>query len=75
MIDFGNSWTSSDAGESDRHPAKMIYNYVRDNPMTVEQWKNIPVSVVAIDDTLYERGISTSDLGSAFQQVLSEFRD
>lgn len=49
MIDFGNSWTSSDAGDSDRHPASCIKRYYEDN---VVDWNAIPVNHMDILHTL-----------------------
>lgn len=59
MIDFGNSWTSSDAWESDREPWDCIYRYCRDN--TVD-WANVPISKEDILDTISERGFDRTDL-------------
>lgn len=67
MIDFGNSWTSSDADDSDRHPADCILRYYQDNG--VADWTAIPVTKEDIEDTLYERGYERSDLGSSFSHL------
>ena len=59
MIDFGNSWTSSDAWESEREPWDCIYRYCRDN--TVDR-ANVPISKEDIYDTISERWWEKSDL-------------
>lgn len=70
MIDFGNSWTSSDAGESDRHPANCIIRY-HQNVSTVD-WNNLPVTKEEIRDTLYDRGYELSDLWTDFSNLFNE---
>lgn len=67
MIDFGNSWTSSDADDSDRHPADCILKYYQDNG--VPDWNAIPVTKEDIEDTLRERGYDRTDLGSSFSHL------
>lgn len=49
MIDFGNSWTSSDAGDSDRHPASCIKRYYDNNDI---DWSTVPVNRMDILHTL-----------------------
>ena len=67
MIDFWNSWTSSDAGDSDRHPAECIVSYYTNNG--VSSWNDLPVSKEAIDNTLYDRWLERSELGSGFSNL------
>lgn len=61
MIDFGNSWTSSDAGESDRHPAECIINYVNHNQV---DWNNVPVDLDDIVRTLNDRWYGVGECGN-----------
>ena len=49
MIDFGNSWTSSDAEDSDRHPASCIKRYYDSNDI---DWSTVPVNRMDILHTL-----------------------
>lgn len=67
MIDFWNSWTSSDAWDSDRHPAECIVSYYSNNG--VSNWNDLPVSKEAIDNTLYDRWLERSELGSEFSNL------
>ena len=69
MIDFGNSWTSSDAWDSDRHPADCILRYYQDMGMTEESWRAIASLKEDIEDTLADRGYTRSDLGSGFSHL------
>lgn len=63
MIDFGNSWTSSDAGDSDRHPAECIIRYKNDEPV---DRATIPVKPEDILETMECRGYDKHDLWNSF---------
>lgn len=64
MIEFWNSRTSSDAGESDRHPAGCIVRYNRD--MWPIDWTNLPVSIDDIKRTMENRWRGIEELGPDF---------
>lgn len=67
MIEFGNSWTSTDAGDSDRNPAKCIMRYVSD--MWAPDWNALPVSAERIKQTLEEFWYEVEELGNSFANL------
>jgi len=63
MIDFGNSWTSSDAEGGDREPADCILRYF--NRVWID-WNDVPVDKEDIEHTLQNRWYDRADLGPGF---------
>ena len=72
MIDFWNSWTSSDAWDSDRAPADCIIRYYQDNPVERE---SLPVSKEDILRTIEYRGYSMDDLGQRFCALFNNWNE
>lgn len=68
MLDFANSWTSSDVGRWDRHPGECIMRYHSSN---TTDWTNIPVDKDDILRTIECRWHDASQLGQAFVNLFS----
>jgi len=69
MIDFGNSWTSSDAMGCDRCPAGRIERYYENEWIN---WENIPIDLHDIARTFEDCSYSTDTLWSTFNSLIEE---
>lgn len=69
MIDFGNSWTSSDVTDSSRHPSDCIIRYYQNGPCP--DWENLPVTIQDIKNTLDNKWYDYSELGEGFSELVN----
>ena len=69
MIDFGNSWTSSDAAGCDRCPAGRIERYYESVWI---DWENLPIDLHDIARTFEDCGWDTDSLWSTFNSLIEE---
>ena len=69
MIDFGNSWTSSDAAGCERCPAGRIERYYESVWI---DWENLPIDLHDIARTFEDCGWDTDSLWSTFNSLIEE---